>query len=243
MQRRETLGAFSGALAFPGGKVTARDSGAAIRRRTTGAEALDDEMLAFHVSAVRELFEEAGILFARHEDGRLLDAAGVRRLWPSRARLDSGEEDLAELLARERLHLALDLFTPFARWVTPVVAKRRFDALFLLAPAPEGQVEEHDGGEMEEAVWMRPADAIVEADSKRRMLVFATRCKLDLLSTFPSAAAALTAARTTPVVTVSPEWCRTPEGPKLRIPADAGYRITEGDPPPLPGGSRLPPGE
>lgn len=188
----------SGALVFPGGRVEPTDAALAPPQ---------DPLGAFRVAAIREAWEESGILLA-HPPGPELPPEG---------------DFLAHLHARglQPSHAAL---TPFAHWITPAHSPKRFDTHFFLAHAPEGQEAVHDGREAVEAVWIRPELALEAAEAGQRTLVFPTRLNLLRLARFGSTAAAIAAARTAPVVTVMPE--PIPDGAGgtlLRIPEAAGY--------------------
>jgi 8-oxo-dGTP pyrophosphatase MutT (NUDIX family) len=236
MQRTIKTGAFAGALTFPGGKVDAGDSGTAIRARCDGAEELDEIELAYRVSAIRELFEEAGILLARDADGRYPNAARTRALWPARGPLNDGKMNFAGFLELEGLMLALDALVYYAHFITPKIARRRFDSKFFLAAAPTGQEEDHDGGENTEAIWIRPADALAANESGERHVVFATCAKLDKLGRHASVDAVLAAARADTVYSLTPQFTETADGPRLTLPEGKGYHLTSGPVPPLPGG-------
>lgn len=170
--RRSKGAAFmGGAYVFPGGKLDAADADEALLSRVRGLDAEaalralgesapGDEArdartaLALHVAALRETFEESGVLFAESEVAK--EPAAIAA---ARARLAGGVSFGA--LASE-LDLALDAgaLVPFARWVTPAVEQRRFDARFFVAVAPPGTDARHDDAETITSAWMRPADAI-----------------------------------------------------------------------------------
>jgi 8-oxo-dGTP pyrophosphatase MutT (NUDIX family) len=185
----------SGALVFPGGRVEPSDA----------VLAGGDEALAFRVAAVRETWEEAGMLLAR----------------PGTP--PAAEGDFAAMLAARGLVPDTAALVHFAHWITPVSVPKRFDTHFFLAAAPADQEALHDGREAVESLWIRPRDALAAAESGARKIVFPTRMNLIKLARHDSVAEALAAARATPVVTVLPEARMTPAGRVLRIPAAAGY--------------------
>lgn len=217
--RHHEIDFASGALVFPGGRVDPGDAEIATRLGA-GAGATP-----FHVAAVREAFEECGVLLARRRgEEALVDAEVLRRLEAPRMALCRHEISFAELLAAEELIPATDLLVHFAHWVTPRTQPKRFDTHFFLAVAPEDHVALHDGGEAVDSVWIRPADALGEATAGRRKLVFPTRMNLGKLARETSTAGAIAAARSAPVVTVEPDFVRTTNGGReLRIPLAAGY--------------------
>ncbi|MEQ8514048.1 MAG: NUDIX domain-containing protein, partial [Chromatocurvus sp.] len=182
MQVRHSDIAFAGgALVFPGGKLEPQDDDAALGdvMDDTGSS---DGLRAARVAAIRETFEECGLMLA-HEPGSRALAGGdrIRRLCAARQRLHRGEEHFVELLRRESLQLACSALVHFAHWVTPEFMPRRFDTHFFLAQAPTSQEDAHDGRESVESVWIRPEDAISAAANGRYRMLFPTRSILHRL--------------------------------------------------------------
>lgn len=218
----------SGALVFPGGRVDAADGGPAMLSCCRDVAGSDPGAMAFRVAAVRETFEEAHLLLGRRLGGsRLLAAGEVERLEAAAAARFGRPAQFADLLDGGEVELATELLVPFAHWITPVGPPKRFDTHFFLAPAPADQVAAHDGREAVETVWISPQQAIAESEARRVTLVFATRMNLAKLGRSRTVAEALAAARADTIVTVCPELVEAPEGKLLRIPAAAGYGITE----------------
>jgi 8-oxo-dGTP pyrophosphatase MutT (NUDIX family) len=218
----------SGALVFPGGRVDAADGKVDMLSRCRPVAGSDAAAMAFRVAAVRETFEEAHLLLARRPgEDRLLAAGEVDRLEADAAARLGRPPHIADLLAAGGIELATDLLVPFAHWITPAGPPKRFDTHFFLAPAPADQVAAHDGHEAVDTVWISPHQAIADSEAGRVTLVFATRMNLAKLGRSRSVAEALAAARADAIVTVCPEVIEAPEGKILRIPAAAGYGITE----------------
>lgn len=218
----------SGALVFPGGRVDAADAEPAMLSRCRPIAGADAVAMAFRVAAVRETFEEAHLLLGRREDSdRLLAAEEVDALEISLAAHLGRPPHFADILAAGGIELATDLLVPFAHWITPAGPPKRFDTHFFLAPAPADQVAAHDGREAVETVWISPQQAIADSEARRVTLVFATRMNLAKLGRSRTVAEALAAARADTIVTVCPEIVDSPEGKLLRIPAAAGYGVTE----------------
>src|SRR6266850_591520 len=206
--RHHQIDSFSGALVFPGGKLEDADGDPRLRGRCGGADKIADGELKFRIAGVREAFEECGVLLARQRGRRALIAAA----------------DLLGIEQRWRARLATDLMVPFAHWITPTFAPKRFDTWFFLAEAPEDQIALHDGSESVDSVWIGPQQAIAEAAAGRRTLVHATLKNLELLAETTTVTEAITAACARKVVTVQP-WLESRDGKRfLHIPPDAGYR-------------------
>ncbi|WP_422003291.1 NUDIX hydrolase [Reyranella sp.] len=224
--RHHQIDAFSGALVFPGGKLEDADGDPRLRLRCGGADKIADEELKFRVAGVREAFEECGILLARHRGQRAIVAAaelkGIEERW--RAKLAKDEASIVDLVEAEDLEIATDLMVPYAHWITPTFAPRRFDTWFFVAEAPEDQMALHDGSESVDSVWIGAQAAIDEAAAGKRTLVHATLKNLELLAEGGTVTGAIAAARARKVVTVQP-WVETRDGKRfLHIPPDAGYR-------------------
>jgi 8-oxo-dGTP pyrophosphatase MutT (NUDIX family) len=212
-----------GVLVFPGGAVDPDDSATGL---LPAAEIPDDAIS--RVAAVREAFEESGFLLARTRDGALIGGEAYEgMLARHRKRLCAGEATFSAIMAEEGLTPAIDLMAPFARWITPVIRAKRFDARFYLARAPEGQAGLHDERELISSRWITPADALAAAMAREVKIVFVTRSNLSLLAKSRTVDEALAAARARTVVPVQPQLFESPDGPALRIPADAGYDVTE----------------
>src|SRR5262249_34199846 len=148
-------------LVFPGGKVDPHDRDPALKGHLDGAENLDELHVSLTACAIREAFEESGILLARKTGGGdCIDGAAATKLSPWRPKLNAGDVGLLEFLTTENLRLACDTLVPFARWVTPVFMPKRFDTYFYVATAPKGQLGRHDGSESVDSVWVNPLEAI-----------------------------------------------------------------------------------
>ena len=229
VQRHHQIDFASSALVFPGGKVDASDRDPSLRARASGCADLDDERFALRVAAVRETFEECGVLLARGRgETDLLPESRVRPLETRhRGDLLSGAVTLARIVEDDDLELALDAMVPFAHWITPAFMPKRFDTHFFLVPAPADQVAAHDGEESVDSLWIAPAQAIADAQARRRPIIFPTLRNLIKLARSRGVAEALDRARREPIVTVLPTVGRGASGPVIRIPEEAGYDISE----------------
>ena len=178
MLRRKSSMAFApGAFVFPGGSVDARDADEDVAWAGPDAtawgrifDAPDDLARALVCAAVRETFEESGVLLAGPSAGTVVaDTSGDD--WESdRNALLDRSISLAGLLSRRRLVLRADLLRPWSRWITPIVEERRFDARFFAAAMPAGQRTRDVGGEAAQVAWVRPADAIAAGRNEEIVL-------------------------------------------------------------------------
>ena len=221
---------FANALVFPGGRVDGADENlegfADLCRRPDG---ISDDDMAHRICGIRETFEEACILLARPRGSDHLVGGkhAIHIVERYRKSLHSGEISLIDIAKKEDLEYACDLLIPYAHWVTPEGRPRRFDTRFFLAPAPADQVAAHDDVELVESTWSSPARVISEADAGQWTMVFVTRANLMKLGESRTIAEAFERARNSRVVTVRPEVERVHGGSIFRIPAEAGYAVTE----------------
>ncbi len=216
-----------GALVFPGGRLDAGDYDIAVNAAVfPPGFAADAAAAALRVAALRETFEECGVLLARARgEAGLVDAAHLREIETvHRTAMTRGERSFGAILAAEQLVLAPELLVPFAHWITPERVPKRFDTHFFLAAAPEDQVALHDGDEAVDSVWVRPERALGDASKGARKLVFPTQMNLQKLARHQASETALDVARNSRVVTVLPKHEQTRDGIRLlRLPREADY--------------------
>ena len=225
VKRHHQIDFVSGALVFPGGKVHHDDTETGLSDFSDGGADWSNDKRALGAAAIREAFEESGILLARDaRTGDFVDAAKLEALEPYRARLDKHEIPLLELLREEGLRLALDQLVPFAHWITPENMPKRFDTHFFIAPSPVGHLGRHDGRESVDSTWIGPERAI--SDRKTWNVVFPTKLNLMKLAGSRTVAEAVATAQANPPLTVTPWVEAGPNGQVLRIREDAGYAQT-----------------
>lgn len=194
MLRRNPASDFvAGAMVFPGGAVDPGDSAPDLLPLCAG---LDDSAasaalnvpqggLAFWVAAVRETFEESGILLAYDPDGLLVrfdDPHVHRRFTRHRSQVDAGLLPLDQLCADEQITLACDAIHYVSNWVTPIGSSRRYDTRFFVARAPAHQEGRHDDRETVDSMWIRPAAALDRADDLA--IITPTASNLEVLDRF-----------------------------------------------------------
>jgi 8-oxo-dGTP pyrophosphatase MutT (NUDIX family) len=225
--RHHQIDFASGALVFPGGKADAQDFDDALVPYLSGADA-DKDMRGAQVSAIREAFEECGILLARAQGAdSIIDGTRLADLQSFRKPMNAGDISLIEFLQQQRLSLACEELTRFAHWITPPMMPKRFDTHFFLALAPHDHAALHDGYESVDSVWIRPSDAVQDALDGKRTVIFPTRLNLEKLALYDSIDAAINAAESTAIVPVLPWMEKRDDGTYVCIPEAAGYAIIE----------------
>lgn len=231
LRRVRSAGFVPGAWVFPGGRVDADDATPALVERIEGvspaaaAERLDlppdadPPALAYWIAALREAFEETGILVARDAEGRpapsARSSAEIRRL---RNRLLEDEDLLPELLDRGGYRLDARSVAYIAHWITPEVEPRRYDTRFFAAVVDRRQEAAPHTGEMTEAVWLPPDEALSRHREGRLPMVFPTLRTLEDLATFGHPRDVLEEYTSRRIRTVLPTLVKTPTGVGLRIP-------------------------
>ena len=194
VQRHLESDFVGGAYVFPGGKVDAADLDMPEGTLTGGPHA----DTGFRVAAIRETFEECGVLLAR-KGGRPVEAArvGTDSFVEARLRLNdrSTPWDWRPWLQQERLTLDLDALALWAWWVTPEGVHRRFDTKFYVAVSSAEHEAHHDEIEATDSRWIRPSDALAAARAGEVSIILPTRKNLEHLATFAGASDAFSAAR------------------------------------------------
>ncbi|WP_372341782.1 NUDIX hydrolase [Nocardia sp. CC216A] len=238
LQRRVNAMAFAaGMTVFPGGGVDATDAAVALdwagpepawwAARFGGTDAARAQALV--CAAVRETFEECGVLLAGPTADTVVADTGVYA--EVRGRLERRELSFAEFLTRERLVLRADLLRPWANWITPEVESRRYDTHFFVAVLPEGQQADDATSEAEVVTWSTPAEAIERWRSGLDVLLPPTWSQLVALGEFGSTADILAA--TPAIEPIMPVYDPESGGPTLAFPNAARYFSD------LPDGTRL----
>lgn len=184
MTRRSMTTSFApGAYVFPGGAIDAADAEA--HPQSTRRATQSDLHLTQAIAAIRESFEELGVLLARHVDGTHATTKDI-------ALLDR-QAPLAEQCREKGLRLAGDEVYVLAHWITDRDLPRRFDVPFLVARMPEGQEPVADESEQFEPEWISPADALARHEAGRFFMVYPTIRTLERLEAYASVDAVLTA--------------------------------------------------
>jgi 8-oxo-dGTP pyrophosphatase MutT (NUDIX family) len=200
MLRRTAAMKFApGAYVFPGGSVDPADYGAEVGWHGPSAAefgarlgASAEVARALVCAAVRETFEESGVLLAGSPGGGQLAVPSGPSWAADRMAVTSGTLTLAELLIRRGLVLRADLLVPWSRWITPEGESRRFDARFFAAALPDGQEAAGHAAEADHVAWLRPAQAIAAAKKGEISLLPPTATTLNELASALAAGAGLT---------------------------------------------------
>lgn len=211
MMKRTTKAAFaSGMYVFPGGAV-------------------DDGDSSYEMAAIRECFEEAGVLLARDASGRTVrfdSGPAKERFGVHRRSVHSGERSMTSVLTEEGLTAQLDELAWVAHWITPFGENRRFDTRFFVVAMPDDQNPLHDDIETVDSTWVEPADALSRSRSGDLMMLPPTVAMLSFLSDHLNAEAVLTAARaigTPPRILPKAQWGDDGKLRALLMPGDPGY--------------------
>lgn len=210
LRRRLESDFVPGAYVFPGGALDEADHDARWATRGAGHDDVSASALlgvpagglAFWVAAIRECFEESGLLLANRASGSpltLADPAVAARFHRHRLAVDGGHVELLDVYREEDLYLPVDELHYFARWITPERAPRRYDTRFFVTRAPDDQALSHDDGETIAALWVRPADALDRFAAGDFELIRPTQHSLETLTDYPDADAVLTAAAAAPL--------------------------------------------
>ncbi|MEM9748103.1 MAG: NUDIX hydrolase [Actinomycetota bacterium] len=189
--KRTASAAFgAGMYVFPGGRVDPEDAGDEIETfcrglsddDASGQLGIDAGGLAYWVAAIRECFEEAGVLLAEPRNGGALDVSDEERV-----AVHDGELSMAELCRRHDLVLDLTTTHYVDHWITPIGEQRRFDTRFFVTDAPDDQVGSHDDAETVDSTWIRPETALEMVDAGDLMMMPPTVANLRWLTEFASA--------------------------------------------------------
>jgi 8-oxo-dGTP pyrophosphatase MutT (NUDIX family) len=235
LRRTRTMAFAAGMYVFPGGSVDPRDETlsdqawagpppAAWARLLSADEALTKALVC---AAVRETFEESGVLLAGSgPDDVVADTTGDD--WEvDRAALVDRSLSFAAMLDRRGLVLRADLLRPWAHWITPEVEPKRFDTRFFVAALPTGQRTRDVGGEADRVAWVRPADALAAAESGEMGMLPPTAFTLSELSAYDDVAGVLAAGTDRDVKPVLPKIVLGDDDEaRLLLPHDEGYPDT-----------------
>ena len=222
LQRTQSAAFLGGAYVFPGGSLDEVD--ASIERVVGLTEGEANRRLgvasggiAYYVAAIRECFEEAGVLLACDRSGKPIDRERAIELMRHR------DKPFRAFLAAEDLYIPAGDLAYYGHWITAPGRSRRFDTRFFVALAPEGQTGEHDATETVHSLWIAPDHALARAERGEIELVFATQHTLRDLGRFEDPRAAFAHASQVEVLANRACWAQGRDGPKIFRRSDPAY--------------------
>jgi 8-oxo-dGTP pyrophosphatase MutT (NUDIX family) len=221
VERHANIGFAGGALVWPGGKIDAADFDSGWMEAATDLDAHEQDERAARIGAIREAYEECGLLLATRDGVPV--GAHANSLTNMRQRVDKDATLFQPLVRGHGLTLCTHALHPFARWIPPPALHKRFDTRFYLARLPEGQTPVQDGTEAVDIIWIRPQDALDQLAAGTRKIIFPTARNLELLALSNSVDQAFADRAARPQGIVQPI---IKEG-VLRIRTDLGYPVTE----------------
>jgi 8-oxo-dGTP pyrophosphatase MutT (NUDIX family) len=224
--RHENSAFAGGALVFPGGRVDPGDHLSEWRDLSDGLS-VDPRIAAAEIAAIREAFEESGVLLATEQTGELVTGDHTLALNDWRDRVEDNDLLFLDLIKSESLRLACAELRLFSHWIAPPGLHRRFDTLFFAARFPQGQKVIEDGNEATEALWISPHAALEARRTGARKIIFPTACNLGLLGVSTSAEEVFDFAARRIIRPVTPTVFKRDNRPFLRIPDDLGYPFAE----------------
>jgi 8-oxo-dGTP pyrophosphatase MutT (NUDIX family) len=239
MLRRSAKSAFVPDMyVFPGGSLDAIDSNEMSLARVAGLTVdqtggifrdtpdvadygtqislTEAQIIGLHLAALRELFEEAGVLFAVTSDGTTFEVGADemtrQRFLDYRQQLHTNQLSFIEILAKEDLRADVSRLTYFSHWITPRSEIRRFDTRFFLAIATHDQEAEADNIETTEGLWISPQEALERYKAKNFGMIYPTITHLERLARYSDLDSLQEYARTKEVLAVSPDLRRRDDG-------------------------------
>ena len=238
LQRTHSAAFARSQYVFPGGRVDDADHGDDFEPVCDGLDdaaasarlGLQQGGLAWYVAAIRECFEEAGVLLARPRDSDAPvgfdDPDVAERFNDARRRIHAGDGSLVELCVVEDLLLLPSRLQFVAHWLTPVGEARRFDTRFFVAEAPPSQEPLHDDAETIASIWVRPSEALARREARELQMFPPTVASLRMLAEHATVAEAMRAAASVGVPPrLEPRLIVTPEGrfAGIRLPGEEGF--------------------
>ena len=191
MVKRSSRSTFGSLYVFPGGKLDPEDSENDLYPYCEGMNneeaskqlGIKDNGLSFWIACIRECFEEVGVLLTNPDDSILQDTNKLTKL---RKELNNKEITFKEICVSESLRLRTKNIVPCAHWITPDIETKRFDTRFFLAKVNAKQLASHDGFELTESFWIKPADALVKLKNGEMNMILPTIKNIEKLAEFSS---------------------------------------------------------
>ena len=189
MVKRSSRSTFGSLYVFPGGKLDPEDSENDLYPYCEGMNneeaskqlGIKDNGLSFWIACIRECFEEVGVLLTNPDDLILQDTSKLTKL---RKELNNKEITFKEICVSESLRLRTKNIVPCAHWITPDIETKRFDTRFFLAKVNAKQLASHDGFELTESFWIKPADALAKLKNGEMSMILPTIKNIEKLAEF-----------------------------------------------------------
>jgi 8-oxo-dGTP pyrophosphatase MutT (NUDIX family) len=239
LKRHEKSSFMGGNFVYPGGRVDRKDGSSEISsfskgitseeaQRILGGAFSPEESLAYWIAAIRELFEEAGVLLVYDQQRNLLQLKNrdeQERFLNYRGLLQKAEIGICELAKKENLSFALDQLRYYAHWITPEARSERFDTYFFLTRYPSGQEASHDQKETTAGIWITPEEALEENLRGGTVLSPPTLKTLEDLSRFKTIDEVFTSLRNAEIRAILPVLTKISSGPMIILPWDLEYEV------------------
>lgn len=229
MVKRHGKSSFmANAWVYPGGRLDEADTRPDVLSRIVGTPTLGldsaTRSAGLYLAAIRETFEEAGVLLARRADEqRWINLVDAPRFVDYRTALQDGSASLSVVAETEDLTFPIDELAYFSRWITPTFEPKRFDTFFFLARAPLQQEPLHDDRETTDSFWIRPGDVLHRFAAGELYLAPPTQRTLERLAVYDDVDDAFTGARGCTPGCIIPHLLQDPDGPILLLPGDPDY--------------------
>ena len=239
LKRHEKSSFMGGNFVYPGGRVDQDDGSLKIctlskgitfeeAQKILGGTFSPEESFAHWIAAIRELFEEAGVLLAYDQKGNLFQIKNRddrEKFLHYRESLQKGELTICEMAQKEKLLFALDLLHYYAHWITPEARSERFDTRFFLARYPLGQEASHDQKETTAGIWITPQKALEENLKGEVILSPPTLKTLEDLSRFKTIEEIFASLRNREIRPILPVLTKISSGPLIIFPWDPEYGL------------------
>ena len=239
LMRRHARQRFMGrAFVYPGGQMDDTDCHPGLAAFADGltAEAAkqhlnephlpDNKALGLYFAAIRETFEESGVLLTCLTSGKEIDFSDPtirKRFNEYRTRIHRQEMTLEDLARKEHLIFRLNALMPYAHWITPEAERKRFDTRFFLAPMPSGQKPVHDSREMAETLWIEPEKALLKQKQGDMLLMPPTLKTLEEMARQPSVTELLATLSSATIQPIMPQVAAVGDSVVIKLPHDPDY--------------------
>jgi 8-oxo-dGTP pyrophosphatase MutT (NUDIX family) len=239
LKRHEKSSFMGGNFVYPGGRVDRDDGSLEIcsfskgitfdeAHKILGGTTSPEESFAHWIAAIRELFEEAGVLLAYDQEGNLFQIRNQdeqAKFLSYRESLQKGVLTACKMAQKEKLLFALDQLHYYAHWITPEARSERFDTRFFLARYPSGQDASHDQKETTAGIWITPQKALEENLKGEVFLSPPTLKTLEDLSRFKTIDEVFTSLKNMKIRPILPILTKITSGPLIIFPWDPEYEI------------------